>query len=602
MAGNGSRRSGPVPRGSLCAGACGSDAPGALGHLLSQKPEIPLYLLGLVVAVCASAALTYVVRAFARRAGLVDPCGERKVHVHPVPRIGGVAIVLSFAVTMTAIMALFGQHVLAENGRGLATVIGGALAVHLVGLVDDVRPIRPRWKLLAQIVIASGVFIAGVRVTTLSLPFVGVVDLGSIVGMLFTVVWFVGLTNAFNLIDGLDGLAAGAALFALTTMFVVASLNGLVGPATVTIILAGAVVGFLFFNFHPASIFLGDSGSMFVGFMLAGIGLLGSQKSPTVVAVAIPIVSLGLPVLDTTLAVLRRFLRGQPIFSADRAHIHHRLLSLGHSPRRVALLLYTACALLGLSGMLLVNDSAYVAVVLLLIGLGVGLAVQRLRYYEFEELARLLRRGVQQRKVIGRNVRIREASVRVSDLTDLDKVFQALESTFEQDEFECAEVRLRRSFVGAGPNGEAYRRLDDDVPVWAWHRSNVTLAACWEIRLPFLAPSGERIGSLVLWQDGRGDDVSLADMHAIAHDLRAVVEQKLLALWEPWDDEVETPVAMAGDRALPSERPVPIARSVERAPLAIEKDRAAGAKGDAGRERGVRTPSGNFRLRSAPLT
>ena len=167
---------------------------------------------------------------------------------------------------------------------------------------------------------------------------------------------------------------------------------------------------------------------------------------------------------------------------------------------------------------------------------------------------------------------------------------------------ECAEVRLRRSFVGAGPNGEAYRRLDDDVPVWAWHRSNVTLAACWEIRLPFLAPSGERIGSLVLWQDGRGDDVSLADMHAIAHDLRAVIEQKLLALWEPWDDEVETPVAMAGDRALPSERPVPIARSVERAPLAIEKDRAAGAKGDAGRERGVRTPSGNFRLRSAPLT
>jgi len=569
---------------------------------LSQKPEIPLYLLGLVVAVCASAALTYVVREFARRAGLVDPCGERKVHVHPVPRIGGVAIVLAVAITMTAIMALFGQHVLAENGQGLATVIGGALAVHLVGLVDDVRPVRPRWKLLAQMVIACGVFAAGVRVTTLSLPFFGVLDLGNVVGMLFTVVWFVGLTNAFNLIDGLDGLAAGAALFALTTMFVVASMNGLVGPATVTIILAGAVVGFLFFNFHPASIFLGDSGSMFVGFMLAGIGLLGSQKSPTVVAVAIPIVSLGLPVLDTTLAVLRRFLRGQPIFSADRAHIHHRLLSLGHSPRRVALLLYTACALLGLSGMLLVNDSAYVAVILLLIGLGVGLAVQRLRYYEFEELARLLRRGVHQRKVIGRNVRIREASVRVSDLTDLDKVFEALESTFAQDEFECAEVRLRRSFLGAAGHGEAYRRLDDDVPVWAWHRSNLTLAACWEIRLPFLAPSGERIGSLVLWQDGRGDDVSLADMHAIAHDLRAVVERKLLALWQPAGEEDEVPVAVAGDRALTSDRPVPISRTVERAPLAIEKDRPTPAKGDAGRDRGTRTSSGSFRLRSAPLT
>jgi hypothetical protein len=197
------------------------------------------------------------------------------------------------------------------------------------------------------------------------------------------------------------------------------------GAATVTIILAGATVGFLCFNFHPASIFLGDSGSLFLGFMLAGIGLLGSQKSPTVIAVAIPIVSLGLPVLDTTLAVARRFLRGQPIFTADRAHIHHRLLSLGISPRRVALLLYSACALLGLSGMLLVNDSAYVAVVLLVIGLGVGIAVQRLSYYEFEELCAMLRRGVRQRKVIRRNVRIREASVRVSDLTDLDHVFEA---------------------------------------------------------------------------------------------------------------------------------------------------------------------------------
>lgn len=584
----------------LC-GRASSGASGAPGLLMSQKPEIPLYLFGLVVAVCSSTVLTFAVREFARRAGLVDPVGERKVHVHPVPRIGGVAIVLAVALAMTAAMTLFGQHVLAENGRGLVTVIGGALAVHIVGLIDDVRPMRARWKFLAQIAIACGVFIAGVRVSTLSLPFAGIVDLGGIIGMVFTVVWFVGITNAFNLIDGLDGLAAGAALFALSTMFVVASYNGLVGPATVTIILAGATVGFLCFNFHPASIFLGDSGSLFLGFMLAGIGLLGSQKSPTVIAVAIPIVSLGLPVLDTTLAVARRFLRGQPIFTADRAHIHHRLLSLGHSPRRVALLLYSACALLGLGGMLLVNDSAYVAVVLVVIGLGVGLAVQRLRYYEFEELARVLRRGVHQRKNIGRNVRIREASHRVSELTNLDRVFETLEATFEEDEFECAEVRLRHSFVGAGALME-YRRLDDDVPVWAWHRSNVTLAACWEIRLPLLAPSGERIGSLVVWQDRRGDDVSLADMHAIAHDLRAAVEQKLLDLWEPWSDAPEAAIAVAGNRPVIGDRSTPITRVVERTGLAIEKDGANGAKADNGGPRSPRTASGGFKLRSAPLS
>lgn len=161
-------------------------------------------------------------------------------------------------------------------------------------------------------------------------------------------------------------------------------------------------------------------------------------------------------------------------------------------------------------------------------------------------------------------------------------------------------MRLRRSFVGAGPSGDAYRRLDDDVPVWAWHRAKVTLAACWEIRLPFLAPSGERIGSLVLWQDGRGDDVSLADMHAIAHDLRSVVEQKLLALWEPWDDTPEQVVAVAGDRPVKGDRAVPLARSVERTNLAIESDRAAGSKGDV--TPSPRTSSGSFRLRSAPLT
>jgi hypothetical protein len=336
-------------------------------------------------------------------------------------------------------------------------------------------------------------------------------------------------------------------------------------------------------------------------------------------------------VLDTTLAVLRRFLRGQPIFTADRSHIHHRLLSLGHSPRRVALFLYAVCGLLGLGGMLLVNDSAYVAVVLLLIGLGVGIAVQRLRYYEFEELILLLRRGVHHRKVIGRNVRIREASVRVSDLQDLDTVFQTLESTFEQDEFECAEVRLRRSFVGGVRTVDPDRRLDDDVPVWAWHRSDMTLAACWEIRLPFLAPSGERIGSLVLWQDGRADDSSLSDIHAIAHDLREVVERKLLALWERWDDEPEVAAAVAGDRL--ADRPVPIARGIERvaergggadraggaerAPLVIDKERGTAAgngsgggangtvgasKADGSRDRSSRNPSGGFRLRSAPTS
>jgi hypothetical protein len=425
--------------------------------------------------------------------------------------------------------------------------------------------------------------------------------------MLFTIAWFVGITNAFNLIDGLDGLAAALRSVRADDDVRRGELQWARRRGDRHDHPRRAQPSASSASTSTRVIFLGDSGSC-SRFHARGHratrltevadGDRGGDSDRLVRPA----------VLDTALAVARRFLRGQPIFSADRAHIHHRLLSLGHSPRRVALLLYSACALLGLSGMLLVNDSAYVAVVLLVIGLGVGLAIQRLRYYEFEELARLVKRGVRQRKVIGRNVRIREASMRVSDLTDLDHVFDALEAMFAQDEFECAEVRLRRSFVGseagASTGAEAYRRLDDDVPVWAWHRSNVTLAACWEIRLPFLAPSGERIGSLVLWQDGRAYDVCLADVHAIAHDLRGVVEQKLLALWEPWHDDPDAVVAMAaaGDRRGAGERAVPLPRMSERGTLAIEKDVGAAGKGDAGANRSPRSSSGAFRQRSTPLS
>ena len=501
--------------------------------MFAVKPVITLYLVGFALALVASLVLTYVVRARARRAGLFDPTDDRKVHTQPIPRIGGVGIVLAIAVALSVVMMLGGARIFGDSTRGLVVVLMGGLAIHLLGLRDDIRPLRARWKFLAQIAIALAVYAAGLRVETLTLPGVGILDLGTTAGLLFTVLWLVGITNAFNLIDGLDGLASGAAMFALTTMFVVASINGQVGAALVTIVLAGATLGFLVYNFHPASIFLGDSGSLFLGFMLAGVGLLSSQKGSTAVAVAIPVVSLGLPVLDTLLAIMRRFLRGQPIFSADRGHIHHRLLNLGHSPRQVALLLYGACAFLALGGMMLVNESGFVALVLVVVGLGVGLAVQRLRFHEFEELARLVRKGVQQREVIGRRVRIREASNRIARSTDLDMVFGTLARAFADDEFQRAEVRLRRSFVER--TGAALlpldRRADPDVPIWSWSRHDAGDPCWWEIKLPLLTPSAERIGSLVLWQDGASSETSLSHMHTIARELSREIERKLSLLW-----------------------------------------------------------------------
>ena len=505
------------------------------------------YFVGFLAAFGLSVGLTYVVREGARRMGLFDPVDARKLHTQPIPRVGGVAVFLAAAAALALVVALVGDRAATFGGPGLRAVVLGAAGMHLLGLWDDLRPMRARTKLLGQVLIAVAVFLAGVRVTTLSLPLAGVVEFGPVAGLVFTVFWLVGITNAFNLIDGLDGLASGAALFALTTMFVVGSVNGQNGTALVTLVVAGSVLGFLLYNWHPASIFLGDSGSLFLGFTLAGMGLMSSQKGSTVVAVAIPVVSLGLPVLDTALAIARRFLRGQPIFSADRGHIHHRMLSLGHSPRNVALLMYGACAALALSGMLLVNNSLYVALFLTIVGLGFGVWLQKLRFHEFEELARVVKKGLRQRDVIGRSVRIREASTQLALANDLECVFNTMEQAFASDHFKRVEIRLLPSFLQDAQSASAQdelragRRRDDDVIVWSWTGVQANghaptpatdrLLDWWEIRLPLNDKVGNPIGALVLWQDGAASETGLSHMHVIAGDFRMQVQRKLLDLW-----------------------------------------------------------------------
>jgi UDP-GlcNAc:undecaprenyl-phosphate GlcNAc-1-phosphate transferase len=508
--------------------------------------EVGVYAVAFALATASSLTLTHAVRARARRVGLFDRSDARKVHGNEIPRVGGVGIVLAVAFTCATLLALYGPDTLTGNGRRLLVVFAGGFAVHLVGLYDDVRQLHARWKFLAQIVIAVLVFAAGVRMTTLTLPFVGVVELGTFAGLLFTVVWLVGITNAFNLIDGLDGLAAGAALFALTTMFVVAIANGRYDAALATLTLAGATLGFLYYNFHPATIFLGDSGSLFLGFMLAGIGVLSAQKSPTVVAVAIPVVSLGLPVLDTLIAITRRFLRRQPIFAADRGHIHHRLLLRGYSPRTVVLSLYGVCALLALAAMMLVNAGGHVAFVLVTIGIGVGFMIQRLRIYEFQEAGRLLRLGVKQRHTIQRGVRVREASAKVAALGNLPAVFDALSEVFDADGYPWAEVRLSMDFLDqrAGAPGRAPATQNEhhrtggadeapEIAVWTWRNPDYVSVQpnWWQALLPLVGEHGERIGSLVIWQAREVVDSPFPHFHVIAGELRAQIEGKVLALW-----------------------------------------------------------------------
>lgn len=312
-------------------------------------------VLAFVVACLVSGTLTPVVCRLAARARLVEGAdGDLKMHERPVPRLGGIAIVAGFFVPLAAIF-LLEAGVTTEflhEPRRLVAFLAGAAIIFGLGLWDDVRGMGAVGKFAVQIFVAVGTWWAGFRIEEITLPFAGVVPLGGF-GFVVTILWIVGLTNALNLVDGLDGLAAGVALFAAGAHVLVGVLNDSTQLILLSAALAGAVLGFLPHNFPPARLFMGDSGSLFLGYVLAVASMYGvTNKASTAVALLGPILILGLPILDTGLAILRRAFRGQPMFDGDREHLHHRLLAFGLSERRSILLLYALCASFALAGLL----------------------------------------------------------------------------------------------------------------------------------------------------------------------------------------------------------------------------------------------------------
>ena len=274
-------------------------------------------------------------------------------------------------------------------------------------------------------------FCNGIGITRLS-GLTGHPHLGWLVGLPLTILWVLWITNAFNLIDGLDGLAAGSALFSSLVTCVVALLGHNDVVLVLTLALAGAITGFLRYNFNPASIFLGDCGSLLIGFLISAIAIAGSHKSPTMVAVAIPIVSLGLPILDVAVAVMRRFLSCRRLFAPDREHIHHKLLGRGISHRQTVLVLYGVSACFCLFSLLLLNPGGTaLAVVLLVVGIGVLIGVQQLRYHEFLELGRVANRTLNQRHAIANGVSLRRAADALETCTDLPQFCEILRGCLE---------------------------------------------------------------------------------------------------------------------------------------------------------------------------
>lgn len=326
---------------------------------------MPQWAIAFFIAVGVILVSTPAVIFLANKTGAVDKPDARKVHTKPIPRIGGIGIYLavSSAIILVSVISNF-------EGETLRTITGLLISgtlMFLVGIIDDYKNLPAKVKLLGQILAASVLVVFyDVRVDFITDPFGDYIYLEWL-AIPATLFWLVGLTNTVNLIDGLDGLAAGVSGLAATTILLVAMEQHFFMITILTAALAGATLGFLFYNTNPARIFMGDSGSLFLGFMLAAISIIGAVKSAATIALIVPILALGIPILDTTFAILRRYLGGQPIFKPDKGHLHHRLLSLGFTQRQAVLLMYVISAMLGLSAVALTEVSGQIAALILLV-------------------------------------------------------------------------------------------------------------------------------------------------------------------------------------------------------------------------------------------
>ncbi len=311
-------------------------------------------IISCIIAFFVSFILTPLVKMIAFKVGAVDiPKDERKIHKKPIARLGGLAIIISvvFTIVMNILFVKYTSWSFSLE-RNTLGVLAGCCIIVIIGIIDDIKPQKAKVKLLFQMLAAIFiVFVSDIRVRAVSNPFSssGILELNYYFSCFVSICWIIGVTNAINLIDGLDGLAAGVSAVSCIAMFFISMILKDINTEMITIILAGAIVGFLPYNFNPAKIFMGDTGSTFLGFTLGVISISGTLKAYTTISIVIPLLILGLPLFDTTFTILRRICTGKPVMEADRGHIHHKLIDRGFSQRQAVLLMYFASAVLGVS-------------------------------------------------------------------------------------------------------------------------------------------------------------------------------------------------------------------------------------------------------------
>lgn len=411
--------------------------------------------------------LVPVVKRLANGVGAVDqPVGGRRVHGQATPRLGGVAIFVPVLLVLDLGLSFVPEDGpwMSLSGRMELTV--ALICIFLLGVYDDIRGVKPWIKLGVQAVAAGTIIASGVIILDVATPFGFSVPLG-VFGFPLTFLWILGVTNGVNLLDGIDGLAAGISAMGAMTILNISLSQGKLEISLIAAALFGSLLGFLFFNFPPASIFLGDCGALFLGFILAVLPVIGNQKKATAVALLVPMIALGIPIFDTTLVIIRRTIRGRHPFDPDRGHLHHRLLALGFSQRKVTLSLYAVSAMLAAMAVLMTNASQGGALAILLVLGGASVvAVRRLGGDELHILLGMLRHGERRRRPpLARALSVRN-SLPLLERCESARVLRSLLDRLRADlDFEMLLVQFKTEAVPRVMGGiSEFALMDPDLP------------------------------------------------------------------------------------------------------------------------------------------
>ncbi|MBF0449542.1 MAG: undecaprenyl/decaprenyl-phosphate alpha-N-acetylglucosaminyl 1-phosphate transferase [Candidatus Magnetomorum sp.] len=485
---------------------------------------------------------TPVAKYLGQKLGAMDMPNERKCHQTPIPRNGGLAIVFTFFLTL-CIMSLFNTDISNKLhlNRPMIFLFIGSLICFGVGLFDDFKRLGPYIKFSVQILAASVAFMGGIRIEFFHLGNFHIH--AGILSYFITVFWFVFFINAINLIDGLDGLAAGVTFFACIVLVVLSILQKDFLIAVLFTTLSGSILGFLRYNFNPASIFMGDGGSYFLGYIIAGLSVMGAVKSQLGAAMLIPLVALGVPIFDTMISPLRRFMLGQAMFKPDKGHIHHRLIEKGLSARRSVLIIYAISICLCLLSILLVNfRNEQAGLFLIILGSGSVVFIRKIGYFDYFATDKIYGwfRDVTDEAGFTRDRRtFLSLQLEIINARELNALWGKICNALERLEFDMAELIIHDTpEMNQGLNTSLtiipVHNTNHDCRLnknfeWIWIRDtfineqDISKNSTFKIELPLLNDENQSFGTLLLIKDLQRNTISHYTLRRVEHLRRSII-------------------------------------------------------------------------------